>query len=164
MHHAWASEREHSLETHFQSFTDIYVGIMSDVELPGLCLGVPIDHRLAPLFDTELTAPDPSVGPGGHARAIESYGRRLQKSRVDISDNEVNFAKWLAMPQSKGGVVIVLLQPAKHQRYSSNHHETATLPPAVQRHSVTDVSTQERKADLLCCFATAQLLLQHKES
>jgi hypothetical protein len=124
MHHAGASEREHLSESHFQSFTGIYIGIMADIQLPGLCLGVPIDHRLEPLFGTGLTTTDPFVDPGGHARAIESYGRRLQKYRVDISDNEVNFAKWLAMPETKGGVVIVLQQPAEHQHYFSDHHQT----------------------------------------
>jgi hypothetical protein len=95
---------------------------MADVKLPGLCLGVPIDHRLEPLFSTGLTTPDPFVS--GHARAIESYGRQLQKYREDISDNEVKFAKRLAMPETKGGVVIVLQQPAEHQRYFSDHHQT----------------------------------------
>jgi hypothetical protein len=97
---------------------------MADVQLPGLCLGIPIDHRLEPLLGTGLTTPDPFVGPGGHARAIESYGRCLQKYRGDISDNEVKFAKWLAMPETKGGVVIVLQQPAEHQRYFSDHYQT----------------------------------------
>lgn len=97
---------------------------MVDVQSPDLCLGVPIDHRLEPFFGIGLTTPDPFVGPGGHARAIESYGRRLQNYRGDISDNEVKFAKWLAMPETKGGVVIVLQQPAEHQRYFYDHHQT----------------------------------------
>jgi hypothetical protein len=97
---------------------------MAAPQLPGLCLGIPIDHRLEPLLGTGLTAANPSVGLGGHARAIESYGRRLQTYREDVSDDEVKFAKWLAMPETKGGVVIVLLQPAEHQRYFSNHHQT----------------------------------------
>ncbi|KAI9652458.1 MAG: hypothetical protein M1829_001642 [Trizodia sp. TS-e1964] len=97
---------------------------MADVESPDFCLGVPIDHRLEPLFGTRLTTAHPSVGAGGHARAIESYGRSLQEYRVDISDDEVKFAKWLAMPETKGGVVIVLQQPAEHQRYFSDHDQT----------------------------------------
>jgi len=97
---------------------------MDDIQFPRLCLGIPIDHRLEPLLGARLTTPRPSVGPGGHARVIERYGRRLQEYGKNISDNEVKFAKWLAMPETKGGVVIVLLQPAKHQRYFSNHHQT----------------------------------------
>ncbi|KAF1815599.1 hypothetical protein P152DRAFT_446646 [Eremomyces bilateralis CBS 781.70] len=97
---------------------------MADVRLPGSCLGVPIDHRLEPLLGTRLATPDPFVSPGGHARAIESYGRCLQNNGEDISDKEAKFAKWLAMPETKGGVVIVLQQPAEHQRYFSDHHQT----------------------------------------
>lgn len=97
---------------------------MTDVQLPRLCLGVPIDHRLEPLLGTGLTTPGPFIGSGGHAQIIESYGRRIQNYGEDVSDNEVKFAKWLAMPETKGGVVIVLQQPAEHQRYFSNHHQT----------------------------------------
>ncbi|KAF2465118.1 uncharacterized protein BDR25DRAFT_306928 [Lindgomyces ingoldianus] len=97
---------------------------MADVELPDLCLGIPIDHRLEPLFGTGLTTRDPFAGPGNHAREVESYGHRLQKYRANISDNEVEFAKWLAMPDTKGGVVIVLQQPAEHQRYFLDHRQT----------------------------------------
>lgn len=97
---------------------------MDDIQFPRFCLGIPIDHRLEPILSSPLTTPHPSVGPGGHARAIERYGRRLQQRGEGISDDEVKFAKWLAMPEKKGGVVIVLLQPAEHQRYFSNHHQT----------------------------------------
>ncbi|KAF2259628.1 hypothetical protein CC78DRAFT_57270 [Lojkania enalia] len=100
------------------------MGTMAGGQLPDLCLGIPIDHRLKPLFSSGLSIPNPFVGPGDHARAIESYGCRLQKRRRDISEDEVKFAKWLAMPETKGGVVIVLQQPAKHQRYFSDHHQT----------------------------------------
>jgi hypothetical protein len=89
---------------------------MADIQLPDLCLGVPIDYRLEPLFGTGLITPDPFIGLRGHARAIESYGRRLQKYQIDISDNKVKFAKWLAIPETKGGIVIVLQQPAEHQK------------------------------------------------
>jgi len=97
---------------------------MADVQLPRSCLGFPIDHRLEPLLRTGLKCPDPFIGPGGHVQAIESYGRSLQRHRTDITDDEVKFAAWLAMPETKGGVVIVLQQPAEHQRYLPDHHLT----------------------------------------
>ncbi|KAF2259624.1 hypothetical protein CC78DRAFT_591810 [Lojkania enalia] len=97
---------------------------MAVVQFQDFCLGVPIDHRLKPLFSTGLITLNPYISSGGHAREIESYGRYLQEYRVDISDNEVKFAKWLSMPETKGGVVIVLQQPAEHQRYFSDHHQT----------------------------------------
>jgi hypothetical protein len=97
---------------------------MANAELPALCLGFPIDHRLEPLLGTGLTTSIPYAGLGDHAREIESYGRHLQTYRQDISEDELKFAKWLAMPETKGGVVIVLLQPAEHQRYHYNHYQT----------------------------------------
>jgi hypothetical protein len=95
---------------------------MADVQY--FCLGIPIDHRFEPRSVTGLTNPHPSVRLGGHARAIEGYGRQLQRYRRDISDNEIKFAKWLAMPETKGGVVIVLLQPAEQQSYYSDPNQT----------------------------------------
>jgi hypothetical protein len=97
---------------------------MANAELPALCLGFPIDHRLEPLLGTGLTISIPYHGLGGHVGAIESYGRHLQTYRDDISEDELKFSKWLAMPETKGGVVIVLLQPAEYQRYSYNHYQT----------------------------------------
>lgn len=122
MHHAGAGEKEHSSESHFQLFTGIYIGIMADVQFSSSCLGFPVDHRLEPLLSTGL--PTKGSGVGAHARTIENYGRLLQKHQVVVSDNEIKFAKWLAMPETRGGVVIVLLQPAEHQRYFSDHDET----------------------------------------
>jgi hypothetical protein len=97
---------------------------MTTFQALGSCLGVPIDHRLKPLLGTGLTPPGPFLGSKSHAQAIVEYGRRLQKHRKDISNDEINFANWLAMPGTTGGVVIVLLQPAKHQRYFSDPHQT----------------------------------------
>lgn len=97
---------------------------MMENQSSGLCLGVPIDHRLKPLLETPLTNPDPFLSLGNHAKAIEHYGHKLQESREDITDDEVRFAKWLALPESKGGVVIVLQQPAEHQDYFSDHQQT----------------------------------------
>jgi hypothetical protein len=97
---------------------------MANAHLPDLCLGFPIDHRLESLFKTGLAAADPSGERGSHARIIESYGHHLQEDREDISEDEVQFAKWLAKPRTTGGVVIALLQPAEHQRYFSNHQQT----------------------------------------
>lgn len=117
---------------------------MANVQLPGLCLGFPIDHRLQPLLDTYtgVTTPDPVVRFACHAQTIETYGRSLQKSGANITDNEVKFAKWLAMPQTKGGVAVVLLQPAEHQRYFPDH-----------RHTVKDCNTLDA-VDKVCKTVT----------
>jgi hypothetical protein len=94
---------------------------MAEIPWPRMCLEIPIDHRLEPLLGARLATPG---GPGRHTREIEKYGQRLQKDGEYISDKEVKFAKWLAKPDTKGGVVIVLLQPAEHQRYFSDHQQT----------------------------------------
>lgn len=91
-----------------------------------LCLGIPYDHRLKPLLGIEITPPTQAIEPENHAREIRHYGRRLQNSgrRSDVTDNEINFARWLALPETKGGFVIVLEQPAQHQQYFSDHQQT----------------------------------------
>jgi hypothetical protein len=40
----------------FQSFRGVEICIMADIQLPALCLGVPIDHRLEPFYvlDSQL--------------------------------------------------------------------------------------------------------------
>ena len=95
-----------------------------NVQLPDLCLGMSIDHRLEPFFDTGLTNLDFFVGSKDHAQEIENYGRRFQKNGENISDNQVDFATCLAMLETKGGVVIVLRQPAEHQCYFSDYYQT----------------------------------------
>lgn len=117
-----ALQREYFPRNQYQSFKGICIVIMADTRLPSLCLGIPVDHRLEQLLTTDLTTPGSSTG--GHARAIEGYGRHLEKVRADISHHEIEFAKWLAKPETTGGVVIVLLQPAQHQRYFPNHRRT----------------------------------------
>jgi hypothetical protein len=97
---------------------------MANTQLPNLCLGFPIDHRIELLLGTGLATADSFLAPGDHARTIENYGCLLQEYTVNVSDNDIKFAKWLAMPETKGGVVIVLLQPAEHQRYFSDHRQT----------------------------------------
>jgi hypothetical protein len=95
------------------------------VQLPALCLDIPIDHRLGPLLGTGLTRTSTSVVEfDNHAQEIENYGHYLQKYRKDITNDEVNFARWLAKPETKGGVVIVLERPAQYQQYFSDHHQT----------------------------------------
>jgi hypothetical protein len=97
---------------------------MAPDQLPRLCLGIPMDHRLEPLLGAGLTMAHRSVNPGGHVRTVEKYGHVLQNYGEDISNDEIEFAKWLAMPHSKGGVLIALLQPAEYQRYFSDHFQT----------------------------------------
>jgi hypothetical protein len=96
---------------------------MAYVERPETCLGIPIDYRLRPLLGTTLTDGDPFTT-YKHAQLIEEHGHRLKERRDDISHEEIEFAKWLAKPETKGGVVIALQQPPKSLRYSSDHHET----------------------------------------
>ena len=116
------SSWSHPAQPHSQPFIDIRSDIRADIQLTKLYLGVPIDHRLEPLLDTGPITPGPLIS--SHARTVGRYGRHLQRYQKDISDNETKFARCLAMPETKDGVVISHQQPAERQRYFPNHHQT----------------------------------------
>ena len=83
------------------------------------CLQMPVDHRLRPLLHPDLLLPDPDPRLGKHVTFLEQYGLALQSKDQSLSPAEIQFAKSLAMPETKGGVVIVLRQPAPNQQYDS---------------------------------------------
>ena len=55
---------------------------------------------------------------------LEEYGRVLYNARENISLPEIQFAKTLAMPETKGGVLVLLQQPAPNQRYNGRDFTT----------------------------------------
>ena len=48
---------------------------------------------------------------------MEKYGKTLLSSGEKISWPEIAFAKRLALPETKGGILVLLLQPAPNQHY-----------------------------------------------
>ncbi|OAP60878.1 hypothetical protein AYL99_05880 [Fonsecaea erecta] len=58
---------------------------------------------------------------GNHADIIQSFGNTMVRDdKTYPSKNEVGFAAWLAQPETQGGLVIALLQPAKTQIYTED--------------------------------------------
>jgi hypothetical protein len=78
------------------------------------CLGIPIDHRLrciireAPSIDTSRTKSE-------HVDLLYKFGTALKVDDRDYPLYDLNFALEMARPESKGGVLIALLQPHSKQ-------------------------------------------------
>ena len=88
------------------------------------CLQIPIDHRLRSLLRPHSPVSNPFTGQSEHASILEKYGRDLQSSGEKIGRPEIDFAKKLAMPETKGGIVILLQQPAPNQQYEGRDFHT----------------------------------------
>jgi hypothetical protein len=86
---------------------------MAEGFAPG-CLNIPIDHRLRALLQPHLAKI------GKHVDLFEQYGNSLQDAGKAITLQEIQFGRKLAMPRTKGGVVILLERPPKHQRYDGD--------------------------------------------
>jgi hypothetical protein len=89
---------------------------------PNHCLDIPIDHRLRSLLQPYQRDSHPCAAK--HAKILEKYGKALLNSRKDISGAEIQFNKTLAMPETKGGVLILLQQPASNQLYDGLDFDT----------------------------------------
>ena len=127
-----------------------------------MCIGIPVDHRFGQLPISKLR-PDAPRWLGNHAQIIEGYG---QTHKRNPSINEINFAKWLSLPETKGGVLIVLQQPAKYQRYFDDH--AATVEKCASLKAVNDVCRTMVGYDLaqVSCFDAFpyQTSLWHEEA
>jgi hypothetical protein len=95
---------------------------MAQIVSPNHCLDIPIDHRLRSLL--QPYQPNSDICAAKHAKILEQYGKALQNSGEDIRWSEIQFAKTLAMPETKGGVLILLLQPAPNQKYCGRDFHT----------------------------------------
>ena len=96
-----------------------YLSIMAESALQNHCLHIPTDHRLRSLLRPDPPTPDAYTGCGKHALILERYGRDLR-----ISLPEIQHAKTLAKPETKGGVLVLLQQPAHNQQYDGRDFDT----------------------------------------
>ena len=83
---------------------------------------IPVDHRLSQRLP--LCPIKSSVDRGTHAAVYAQYGRSLQGKRASpVTDAEIEFGTALAGPSTRGGLLVVLQQPAPSQRYTGNFDE-----------------------------------------
>jgi hypothetical protein len=82
-----------------------------------LCNSVPLDHRLQRFLSS--ASRQQCRGVGNHAEIVKQFGNSMVRLDGSFpSENEAAFAAWLAKPDTKGGLVVALLQPAKSQDYN----------------------------------------------
>ncbi|KAJ5737536.1 uncharacterized protein N7483_002661 [Penicillium malachiteum] len=81
------------------------------------CLGIPIDHRLRRLI-REVRPIHTNVGDSDHIRILQEFRTSLKVKGSDsdyLTAFDLNFGIEMARPETKGGVVVVLLQPHSSQ-------------------------------------------------
>lgn len=81
------------------------------------CLGVPVDHRLVDIIKRfeVLTFNETS----SHTHILEKFGQGAKRDGQQISGSERNHGSNLALPATKGGVLISLLRPPRNQTYDN---------------------------------------------
>lgn len=73
------------------------------------CLSIPIDHRLRQLIRKALSIN--ANGDSEHIRILQRFGKSLKNGQSDyFSTYDLSFGLELARPESKAGVVVVLLR------------------------------------------------------
>lgn len=79
------------------------------------CLGIPIDHRLRRLI-REVRPIDTSGEESDHIRILQEFGTSLKIGTSDyLTPCDLSFGIEMARPESKGGIIVVLLQPHSSQ-------------------------------------------------
>jgi hypothetical protein len=94
---------------------------MTSAHYERLCNGVPVDHRLASFLQrVRLTQTNVYAS---HADLVEDFASLiLRENHTQPTEEEVQFAKWMAKPDNQGGVLIALMQPAQYQTYYTEDH------------------------------------------
>ncbi|PQE27949.1 hypothetical protein CJF30_00009155 [Rutstroemia sp. NJR-2017a BBW] len=84
-----------------------------------LCNGIPVDHRLKQFLTSARQKHSHEVGK--HVDLIETFGNTMVRdNRTTPTKHEAGFAAWLARPDTTGGLVIALQQPAKSQVFTAD--------------------------------------------
>ncbi|PVH69206.1 hypothetical protein DL98DRAFT_578469 [Cadophora sp. DSE1049] len=84
-------------------------------------LGIPVDHRLRDIIRELMKlneTPSSSRPSSKHCERLRQLSRSMRHRGWSISENEVEFACYLAEPAVQGGIVIALTQPPQCQDYS----------------------------------------------
>jgi hypothetical protein len=84
-------------------------------------LGIPVDHRLRDIIRELMKlneAPTSSSPSSNHSERLRLLSQSMRRRGWLISENEVDFACYLAEPAVQGGIVVALTQPPRGQVYS----------------------------------------------
>ena len=90
-------------------------------------LGVPVDHRLRDIIRKLIVlneAPSNSNSSSNHSERLRQLSQSMRSRGWLISENEVDFACYLAQPAVQGGIVVALTQPPQYQDYSTTTDDT----------------------------------------
>jgi hypothetical protein len=81
-------------------------------------LGIPVDHRLRDIIRELMKlneAPSYSSPSSNHCERLRKLSQSMRHRGWSISENEVDFACYLAEPAVQGGIVVALTQPPQYQ-------------------------------------------------
>ncbi|KAJ5626358.1 hypothetical protein N7510_002667 [Penicillium lagena] len=81
------------------------------------CLGIPIDHRLRRLI-REAQSMETNGADSKHIRLLYEFGTSLKVDEREYPKSDLSFGLEMARPESKGGLLIVLLRPHSTQNNS----------------------------------------------
>lgn len=96
------------------------------------CLGIPIDHRLRKFIG--IPKGDTNRRHGDHIERFSNFADwwRDEKGYSKISIEEREFGRFLASPETQGGLVLILERPSDVQSYSDDLEETIKACPSLQ--------------------------------
>lgn len=81
------------------------------------CLGIPVDHRLRSLI-REVRPIDSNVLDSDHIRILQEFGTSLKVGEDEddyLATCDLSFGIEMARPETKGGILVALLQPHSSQ-------------------------------------------------
>lgn len=87
-------------------------------------LGIPIDYRLRGTIRKLRKLNEESASPPGprsnHIEELRQLRQSIRLEELQRTDNEVEFACYLAEPAVQGGIVVALKQLPKSQNYDKS--------------------------------------------
>jgi hypothetical protein len=81
------------------------------------CLYIPVDHRIVDIIK-QIEVPSFS-DTSSHIDILESFGQDAKRNGQRVPDSERNHGSNLALPATKGGILVSLLRPPRNQTYDN---------------------------------------------
>jgi hypothetical protein len=93
-----------------------------------ISLDVVVDHRLWQLFKPVQPTQERKQT-GNHVQQIDRLGRTYRRNGCAVPEEELIVAKELAFPVSKGGITVILQQPARSHPYNRGTNTVISTSP-----------------------------------